>query len=340
VNRPPSLVGRWIRRIALALLPLCVLLALSEMVLTLLDVGTPFTRSPRFASGAAHIAQKDKRVGLRLLSNLDLPDIKTNSLGFRTGEIKANADVRILCLGDSTTFGWGLPDASSSYASRLETMLADSPWADGRHRQFEVFNAGVPSFTLYQGLQLYIDPLIDLARWDYVIATFGWNERPGVELDLEFAMRNPPIANALARMLRPAFTRLRTYNAMESVFWGLRYRRDEQPEVLARQQYATYYEQLIALAKSRGSRVTLLPVVMPKRMMTTPLGTSVAVLNQTARAVAERQQVSYIDIDVDFQNHATEIGWYDEFHYDHRGHEVIAERLAKVIFVELSVSGK
>ena len=70
-------------------------------------------------------------------------DVQTNSLGLRDVErtlIKPAATSRILVLGDSITFGWGVP-FGSTFCQLLEKSLnADPPIPGDR---FEVVNAGV-----------------------------------------------------------------------------------------------------------------------------------------------------------------------------------------------------
>lgn len=60
--------------------------------------------------------------------------VSTNSLGFRSPEVlNPKKGVRILCLGDSVTFGWGVSE-EESYPALLHKSLG-----------VEVINAGVPA---------------------------------------------------------------------------------------------------------------------------------------------------------------------------------------------------
>ena len=60
-------------------------------------------------------------------------EVSTNSLGLREAELGAKSDFRILCLGESVTFGWGVKD-SETYPSQLQDRLG-----------VEVINAGIPA---------------------------------------------------------------------------------------------------------------------------------------------------------------------------------------------------
>lgn len=77
--------------------------------------------------------------------------IRTNSLGLRSPEIerqKPAGTTRILVLGDSVAFGWGLR-GEDTFASQLASLLA-TVYPDQR---FEVINAGVSGYGTWQELQ-------------------------------------------------------------------------------------------------------------------------------------------------------------------------------------------
>lgn len=60
-------------------------------------------------------------------------EISTNSTGLRGPELGPKAGYRVLCIGESVTFGWGVP-AAESYPARLSEELG-----------VEVINAGIPA---------------------------------------------------------------------------------------------------------------------------------------------------------------------------------------------------
>lgn len=80
-----------------------------------------------------------------------------NALGFR-GSMpivpKPAGTIRILCLGDSGTFGWAMND-DETYPAFLETEL--NRWAQERGRmvRFDVVNAGVNGYTTFQSVEQY-----------------------------------------------------------------------------------------------------------------------------------------------------------------------------------------
>ena len=75
--------------------------------------------------------------------------IRINSLGTRGPEfqIEKPADtIRILSLGDSRTFGWGLSD-EETYSRRLQSLLQEYV---GKDKRVEVINAGVNAWSYPQ----------------------------------------------------------------------------------------------------------------------------------------------------------------------------------------------
>jgi len=94
--------------------------------------------------------------------------VRINSLGLRGDEVsivKPVGKLRVLCLGDSCTFGGLHP-----YPAILQSLLDRR--APGR---FEILNAGVIGYTSLHGLEWLERDLASL-RPDVVTLYFGWND--------------------------------------------------------------------------------------------------------------------------------------------------------------------
>lgn len=104
-----------------------------------------------------------------------IQDLVTNRLGLRGPEVspvKEEGVTRILCLGDSVTFGFGEGIREvDPFPRRLESWLE----ATFPGRAFEVLNAGVPGYTAVQGAIRYGEELAGLEA-DVVTVGFGVNE--------------------------------------------------------------------------------------------------------------------------------------------------------------------
>jgi lysophospholipase L1-like esterase len=100
---------------------------------------------------------------------------RINSDGFRgperTHDREDGEPYRILCLGDSVTYGFNVGQ-DATYPARLERMLSK------KHpgRRFEVINAGVPGWSWVQGAAFLLRDGLAL-RPDLIVAAHGTDEQ-------------------------------------------------------------------------------------------------------------------------------------------------------------------
>ena len=101
--------------------------------------------------------------------------IVSNARGFRSVEPppsdKAADELRILCIGDSVTFGFNV-DQANSYPERLQAALR----ARYSGRPIRVINAGTPGWSWLQGVRFLEREGVAL-RPDIVIMAHGANDR-------------------------------------------------------------------------------------------------------------------------------------------------------------------
>ena len=126
----------------------------------------------------------------RLKPNLDhvywdFTVVSTNAQSFRADYPigrKPAGTFRIVCLGDSVTFGYRVPPVWPEkpkdynpewqpYPMLLETELRKA----NPNRSIEVFPMAVPGYTSHQGLA-WLRRDIGYLQPDMVIASFGWND--------------------------------------------------------------------------------------------------------------------------------------------------------------------
>ncbi len=101
--------------------------------------------------------------------------IENNSSGFRGPEVRTDPSAkdayRILCIGDSVTFGFNA-DQGHSYPAQLAGFLR----AKQEGLDFEIINAGVPGWTWLQGLRFLEREGLALEP-DLVIMSHGVNDQ-------------------------------------------------------------------------------------------------------------------------------------------------------------------
>jgi lysophospholipase L1-like esterase len=128
---------------------------------------------------------RDREFGYVLRPNIHTPDkngtiYTINSGHLRGAEIppKAENAIRVVCIGDSVTFGWNLLD-NETYPHFLEQRLRQMDAS----RKWEVINAGVPSYTSFQHLKM-CELWVPKLKADIVLICSGWN-------DISFAFSDP-----------------------------------------------------------------------------------------------------------------------------------------------------
>ena len=115
----------------------------------------------------------DAVYGYRLKTNFEAPGVHINSAGFHQADEVPVARVpdsfRIICLGESTTFGTG---DSSNYPTFLREIVEKQ---SKTYKHFEVINAGVPGWVSDQ-VALRVEHQLVNFDPDAVILYVGWND--------------------------------------------------------------------------------------------------------------------------------------------------------------------
>lgn len=118
---------------------------------------------------------KDKKLLWRLRPNQKIMSgfivggrYRTNSDGFRDREFSKSREPgkkRILCLGNSVTFGWRVTE-EEAYPQVLQKLLGD---------KWEVYNCAQTGYTTFQGKRL-LEELLEMYKPDAVSLAYIWND--------------------------------------------------------------------------------------------------------------------------------------------------------------------
>ncbi len=159
--------------------------------------------------------QPDRKLIFRGRANRDgrriLGHNGINALGFR-GRNPERAERltgarRLLVLGDSCAFGWGVPEVSQTFPVLLERLLSR---ATGQ--RWTVYNLGQPGHSTEQGVRLY-EQWVDRIRPDVVVLYYGWNDVWPTPMLTD--RQTMTILEATNRPVLRALTSLRVYAAVE-----------------------------------------------------------------------------------------------------------------------------
>ena len=153
-------------------------------------VSTPQQRMQVADEKQSGIFEGDPLLLWRLRPNLDhviwdFTLLSTNAQGLRAdypvGPKKPGV-FRIICLGDSVTFGYRVPVVWPDKPTQFEPGWLPYPMLLEKHlksanpqRQIEVLTMAVPGYTSHQGLA-WLRRDIDWLEPDLVVASFGWND--------------------------------------------------------------------------------------------------------------------------------------------------------------------
>ncbi|HEB53417.1 MAG TPA: hypothetical protein ENI87_09210 [bacterium] len=144
----------WRRRLFAVGASLLVVFVLPELLLRWFGPDTSAYRAIRFGGDAnsERLFVKDRDLQWALRANARLPflgvEVQTDAQGFRVAgdrELGSGDGCCVLCVGDSTTFGWGVA-GDETFPARLEAALRRRQ----PERHWSVHNAGVPGYSSEQ----------------------------------------------------------------------------------------------------------------------------------------------------------------------------------------------
>jgi lysophospholipase L1-like esterase len=186
--------------------------------------------------------------------------LTSNRQGFRSDEFGPRRDgrLRIVSIGDSSTFGWGVHPAYTYQALTVNRL--------GGQERAEFHNLGMPGFTSRHGMGLLEHYVGDL-RPEVLVASFGAN-------DGRFVLRpTDDVLDADDRWVagvRYALLHLRAFRLLRMVLFRIYDPFAAKPgetratvQSVPRQQYADNLRAMAARARSLGATTVFLSVCAP-----------------------------------------------------------------------------
>ncbi|MBY0276694.1 SGNH/GDSL hydrolase family protein [Candidatus Binatia bacterium] len=281
----------------------------------------------------------------------DFTVVSTNAQGLRHDRPivdKPRGRFRIVCVGDSVTFGYRIPlvfpDApdgydrnDAPYPGRLERMLR----AQYPDRDVEVIALAVPGYSSWQG-RLLLEQTIDWLEPDVVILCFGFNDvalRPDPDA---LVMASDPVSTTLRRVMSSSQALLHLWRwsteraAARAAAAPPAEPRTPGPRVpLA--DYVANMDAMAELAKEHGARVLVLGAVYRDRTTNPPEAQR---MDAYRSALAERMRqddVPYLQIEELTENGAPANAelFGEHIHPSSNGHQRMADR----IFTALLANG-
>jgi len=285
--------------------------------------------------------------------------MKSNSEGFRTEEIAARKGenvYRIVLLGDSSTFGWGV-----NQDERFSRFLEDKLNSAQSSTRYEVINLGIPGYTTEHGVAAFDHYALKYSP-DLVILSFGANDGKPIPQRAKKFLKNNPWIEDLKEFLRNFSTYkllrkvlLSYYNPFDQIRREATRRvastqkEDPMEPFVSFQEYQRNLEYIIDAGRKRGIDIVLLALCCPRQYLdlmakvaqrkNVPMIDGMYVLIQSVQDI--QQEIRYPDLARYYKNLYGEerlknrrllYVTNDTCHPNIIGHKILAETLYNRIF--------
>ncbi|MBN2227191.1 MAG: SGNH/GDSL hydrolase family protein [candidate division Zixibacteria bacterium] len=322
----------------------------SEIVLTIIPVNTFFENRFFIVNRALdypEVFKKDRDLLWRFRPSQEITSrffegetIRINSFGLRGDEIPPRSDkCRIVALGNSCTFGWGMKE-DQTYANRLEMLVN----ADSTLPEIEVINAGIPGYSSTQGSRFFYSDILKLHP-DIVMLMFGWNDQWAASENI--SDRNQKMPAQFVIDLQNTFSRLKAYRLIRKIIlWATEKPLEEtlhkDGPIIYRAAVGEFYQNG-KLICSTARKENVIPILLTSPIpalntyyppgMKSPMHDFHEKYNSQARLLANDLGVPLVDLarifdgyDDLFDNAAD-----DPIHFNAKGHRIAAEAIYKYL---------
>jgi lysophospholipase L1-like esterase len=311
-----------------------------------LFVNTPQQKMQVASPQQAGIFEGDPLLLWRLKPNLDhtiwdFTIVSTNAQSFRADYPigrKPAGTFRIVCLGDSVTFGYRVPavwpDRPNDYNPEWQPypMLLEKELRRANpNRQIEVFPMAVPGYTSHQGLA-WLRRDIGYLKPDVVIASFGWNDASASDVaDRE----------AIDTCWSPVTIRwlIDHSQAFAHATRWLRLRNTAKPVALkpvprvSTKEYLDNFNAIVSLARDHNASVIVIGAPYRDSKTNPPEASLMTAYRAELSQAMQRSGTPYLEI-LELTEAAGSVneGFFGELiHPNHMGHRLMASELLKLM---------
>jgi len=356
----------WRRRIAYAgviyfafILVLLAIELVTRLTLPHISSLDLFVNSPQQKAQVANAKQSgifegDPLLLWRLKPNLDrvvwdFTVVSTNAQHLRTDhEVKPKTPgaIRIVCLGDSVTFGYRVPPVWPERPSDYDPSWLPYPMLLEKHlreanpgREIEVIAMAVPGYTSHQGLA-WLKRDIDWLAPDLLTVSFGWNDASLSDVPDRQSMRVNWSAVLTRWMADHSQAFAHAANWLRSSNGQPPAQRKPVPRV-SQWEYLDNITQIVKLARERGAGAIVIGA--PYRdQVTNPAEAELMIRYRSAlRLAMQRIDIHFLEIrELTESAYPENTGWFGELiHPNHMGHRLITSELCRVFQSTSALNG-
>jgi lysophospholipase L1-like esterase len=311
-----------------------------------LFVVTPQQKAQVADAKQSTIFEGDPWLLWRLKPNLDhvlwdFTVLSTNAQHLRSEQPwqgKQAGTLRIVCLGDSVTFGYRVPtvwpDRPNDYdhqALPYPMLLEKELRAANPNKQIEVLTMAVPGYTSHQG-RAWLRRDIDRLKPDLLTISFGWN-------DASFS--DVPDREAIKTNWRAVTVRWLVDHSQafaHATHW-LRARQPSSAKVVRpapRVSEEEYLNNILAMAQlARQKQTKVIIIAAPYRDRTTnpPEAALMQRYRDSLRLVSKQNGIPFLEVrELTPDASPANLGWFGELiHPNHMGHRLLTSELLKLL---------
>lgn len=309
-------------------------------------VATPQQKMQVANPQQSEIFEGDPLLLWRLKPNLDravwdFTVLSTNAQGFRADYpigAKPSGTLRIVCLGDSVTFGYRVPpvwpDKPNDYDPEwlpYPMLLEKELRKANPNRRIEVFPMAVPGYTTHQGLA-WLRRDIEHLQPDMVIASFGWNDASASDIPDRETINTGwfPVVSRWLIHHSQAFAHakmfLRSRNGSSQA--------DGTPAPrVSETEYISNFTAIVNLARDHRASVIVIGAPYRDRTTNPPEAELMTRYRASLKSAMQQSQTPYLEI-LELTEAAGTVneGFFGELiHPNHMGHRLMASELLKLM---------
>jgi lysophospholipase L1-like esterase len=251
---------------------------------------------------------------------------------------KQPGTLRIVCLGDSVTFGYRVPAVWPQSPTDYDPEWLPYPMLLEKHlraanpgRAIEVITMAVPGYTSHQGLA-WLRRDIDRLAPDLITASFGWNDVSFSDAEDRETIDTGWRAVGIRWLIDHS-------QAFAHATRWLRSRQsttDTVPPPVARvslPEYLNNFEAFIQLANAKGARMVILAAPYRDSKTNPPEADLMGQYRNALYSLARRNEVPFLDVlELTEAASPSNEGWFGELiHPNEMGHRLIASELLKLL---------
>lgn len=313
-----------------------------------LFVVTPQQKAQVADAKQSTIFEGDPLLLWRLKPNLDhvawdFTVVSTNSEHLRSVDPlqslkpKQPGTIRIVCLGDSVTFGYRVPAVWPDKPAEYDPEWLPYPMLLEKHlraanpgRNIEVITMAVPGYTSHQGLA-WLRRDLDRLNPDLLTVSFGWN-------DVSFS--DAPDREAIDTNWSAVAVRLLIYNSQAFAHATNWLRSKQQAGTTIRnpvtrvseREYLNNFQEFIRLAKGKGAGIIILAAPYRDRTTNPPEAALMSQYRAALRSLAQQNEIAFLEVlELTEAAYPSNEGWFGELiHPNHMGHRLLASELLKL----------